>query len=1471
MRDRFFTFFFALLISNTYGQTSTRILLHSGALEPAPNLESFISAPLPPETERVDGYYYHFIQFYSLPSTSQKQQLQKAGIILGDYIPYNTFMAALPIILDKNILRDLNIRAVIPQSPIQKIAGVLLSGVPDYARIEKGKADLRIQYQKNITAARAHELATEVGLVLHHQDLNRIITLRVEENAVEQLAALPWVFFIEPIAPPSTPDDTRGRSLHRSNSINQMDYLPGRHYDGSGTAAALADDGVVGPHIDFQGRLTNHTTNAPGGSHGDMTAGILAGAGNLNPSMAGMATGVQLHVFSITGYPQIVNAVTNHATLGTVVSSTSYSQGCNEYTSDTQFGDQTTRDNPHLLFVFSAGNNGSGNCQYGAGSGWGNITGGYKQGKNVLAVANLDAFEVRDNSSSRGPASDGRIKPDISANGREQNSTNTNNTYQVGGGTSAACPGIAGIACQLIQAYKELYNAPQAPTALIKACLLNSAEDLGNPGPDFTYGYGRVNALRALQTIEDNRFFRDTISQGITHTHTINVPANVAELRVMVYWHDEGGSPASSIALVNDLDMVITDPASVSWQPWVLDHTPNATSLNAPATRGPDHLNNMEQITISNPLPGSYTITIDGYSVPAGPQEYFIVYEFRTDQIIVTYPMGGEGLVPGEQELIRWDALKGIGTFSIHYSTNGGTTWTLIANNVSANTLHYLWTVPSTITGQARIRVSRGTVWGMSPNNFAIIGVPSNITVTWACPDSLRLEWTAVNGAAGYEISKLGPMYMDSIGMTTTNSFVVTGLNNVATGYWFSVRAVLPNGVKGRRANAIYKSPGMFSCPLQTDVELKQIKAPASGSIPACVINNPFNIKVEIKNSGINAVSNIPVSFQVNGGSVITETYTGTLTANQSVNYTFTASVNLNIPGSNTIKVWCAYPGDMNLLNDTAAHSSTVITGVVVNLPVTESFQGFTNCSTASDCEATNCNLSNGWRNATNLNEDDIDWRTHNGATPSSGTGPTTDHTLGTSAGKYIYLEASGSCFNKTALLFSPCINLTGTVYPQLSYWYHMYGAAMGSLSVDVMSNGEWNFNVVPTVSGNQGNQWLNGYFNLLPYVGQTIVIRFRGITGTNYTSDLALDDIDISESTLPPVANFTASASSGCIGKIVQFTDLSTHNPTSWNWSFNPPTVTFVNGTSATSQHPEVMFTMAGFYDVTLTVSNPYGSNSMMQPNAVIISSPVPVPIIEDFQSGVFPPSSWNVIAAGGSHTWQGINSITGYSGSLTSAAYVNNFNYNNPGAQDILETYEINLTGGVDPRMTFDVAYVRYSPVYSDTLRIDISPDCGQSWINGVYLKGGLTLATGPDQTSNFIPSSASQWRKDTVDLTPFIGNNIIIRFVNVNHYGNNLFIDNVNVYDIITGYMNPVAAHQPVTISPNPASGIIHLSLNKGMELLPARIDILDMGGRIVQSMPATGYHTQIDLRHISRGVYHLQVKTGKENYRYKVILY
>ncbi|MEP7168968.1 MAG: hypothetical protein ABI855_06310, partial [Bacteroidota bacterium] len=292
-------------------QQDNRIMLHSGATLPAANLEQFITNGQPDAGEIVEGYYYRFIQFNSIPTDAVKNIISQSGIVLLNYIPHNAFMAAIPVNYNFSNLRNYNIRSITAQHPIQRINTKLLGIAPGYAIKEKGFVDVVVQYQKNISPLVAQEAARKTGTVLSASDFNHTITLRVPEKSIQEIAQLPWVFYIDAVAPASTPDDTKGRSLHRSNVINS-DYIMGRHYDGSGVAAALADDGEVGPHIDFTGRITNHLTGF-GGTHGDMTSGILAGAGNLDPVIRGMATGVQLHVFDIGPYPQIIDAVANYA------------------------------------------------------------------------------------------------------------------------------------------------------------------------------------------------------------------------------------------------------------------------------------------------------------------------------------------------------------------------------------------------------------------------------------------------------------------------------------------------------------------------------------------------------------------------------------------------------------------------------------------------------------------------------------------------------------------------------------------------------------------------------------------------------------------------------------------------------------------------------------------------------------------------------------------------------------------------------------------------------------------------------------------------------------------------------------------------------------------------------------------------------------------------------------------------------
>ena len=156
--------------------------------------------------------------------------------------------------------------------------------------------------------------------------------------------------------------------------------------------------------------------------------------------------------------------------------------------------------------------------------------------------------------------------------------------------------------------------------------------------------------------------------------------------------------------------------------------------------------------------------------------------------------------------------------------------------------------------------------------------------------------------------------------------------------------------------------------------------------------------------------------------------------------------------------------------------------------------------------------LVTGWSNQAG---DDLDWWVDNngtnGGVMSIQTGPIGDRTSNSTSGKYMYVEAgnAGGTPNKLAILQSNCYDLTSLGTPYLTFWYHMRGSQMGSLTVELNVNGT----IIPNVwsaSGDQGLKWRQGWVNLATYAaGQNNVrVRFRAVTGSGALSDIAIDDV---------------------------------------------------------------------------------------------------------------------------------------------------------------------------------------------------------------------------------------------------------------------------------------------------------------------------------------------------------------------------
>ncbi|MDG2139087.1 MAG: S8 family serine peptidase [Flavobacteriales bacterium] len=768
---------------------------------------------------------YCFLVFNELPTEPQKEIIEQLGIRFLEYLPRNTFVVNMPQNFNPILLDPFGVINLFNVHPDNKLDPKIQNGVyPDWA-LKEDRLSIKVLFYRDVDFNLLDNILGSFDYQLDYtRTISKSISITINTSNLEDFININEVWYIEPIDPPSVAENKTARTLHRSNAIN-TNYASGAHYNGEGINIMMQDDGLVGPHIDRQGRLDQSfcigCSSNINNDHGDHVSGTIMGAGNLDPIAKGMADGSFLYVFSSSNnnYDDVPTIYQNN---DVIITSKSYSNGCNAgYTSLAKDLDEQINLYPSLTHVFSAGNNGTSDCGYGAGSGWGNVTGGHKQAKNVICVANLTQISNLAGSSSRGPAADGRIKPDVGAKGTSVNSTLPGNTYDSFTGTSMACPGVAGCMAQLYQAYKELNGNINPPSALMKCIVLNSADDLGNPGPDFKYGWGEINVMRGLNILEEGNYQSGAISQASSNNHDIIIPNGIKEMKIMVYWHDKEASTSSTIALVNNLDIQLATPLGNTISPWVLDPTPNSLLLDSDAVRGIDSLNNMEQITIKDPVPGIYNLLVNGTSVPFGPQEYWLTYELFSDDIQLTYPIGGEGLVPGEYEIIRWDAPEDNTPFMLEYTLDDGISWTTITTATSVNANYYHWSIPSLINGlpyatnQARIRISRNGVVDESDTNFTIIDVP-DVTVDWICPDSIYVIWDTVAGATAYEVSMLGQKYMDSITTVFANgnptqSALIINPNPLILDSWFSVSAKY-NGNNGRRDIAINAQPINSSC-----------------------------------------------------------------------------------------------------------------------------------------------------------------------------------------------------------------------------------------------------------------------------------------------------------------------------------------------------------------------------------------------------------------------------------------------------------------------------------------------------------------------------------------------------------------------------------------------------------------------------------------------------------------------------------
>ena len=364
--------------------------------------------------------------------------------------------------------------------------------------------------------------------------------------------------------------------------------------------------------------------------------------------------------------------------------------------------------------------------------------------------------------------------------------------------------------------------------------------------------------------------------------------------------------------------------------------------------------------------------------------------------------------------------------------------------------------------------------------------------------------------------------------------------------------------------------------------------------------------------------------------------------------------------------------------------------------------------------------------------------------------------------------------------------------------------------------------------------------------------------------------------STILPEVDFMADREIVCTGKTVSFTDLSKYSPIEWEWQFDPSDVTFVEGTSSTSQNPKVVFDKGGSFSVTLTVWNLNGSSTLTKFDMIAAGGIEPY-FNETFDSLDLANGLWTVENPDDDVTWELYDLNSG--NNHKTAVGVDFSNYYFIGERDRLISPNFNLEGLSSASLEFQHAYAQRFTGMTDSLIVYVSADCGETWTR-VYEGGedGSGNFATHELTDNFWPVNYWDWCMAgwgasciSIDLTPWAGQpNIRIAFETYSNYGNPLMIDNVSVSQYV-GTDEIVQDNDELQVFPNPSGGSFTVVIpgNRSMN----RLRLINRMGQTVYSADFTAQKKRVEVRppnQLPPGLYFLKITGTKETLIEKVII-
>ncbi len=542
--------------------------------------------------------------------------------------------------------------------------------------------------QRSYVAQQTNERAL-YRIAQQHDSLHKVqmglVSNYFKKNPGARKSGHSWVNGLWPTGKPKyiIEHNRRAAVASRVNELYTGGTL-GETFTGRGMLVGVWENGAPLPeHMEYEGRLTVRDQADELRDHASHVMGTIIASG-INSEARGIAFEARVDAYSAIGYvAEIAVAAAN----GLLVSNHSYgaAAGYNSsgewlgdpdistqedwkfgiYNSEASVLDQIAYNAPYYLLVRSAGNE---RGESGAGGfppdGPFDCMTGEAIAKNVLAVGNAlktvpvpqgPADIALSNSSSWGPSDDGRIKPDLVATGSSVLSLSSSgpDQYTTLSGTSMSSPVTAGTCILLQQMHERMYGTVMRSSTL-KAILLHTTVESGlNDGPDYSHGYGFLDAGMAARTISEKdlrtKIIEYPLANGETYELEFEVTDNSSPLVVSVGWTDPEGSPVTEavldptdLKLVNDLDVRVFAPDNTEFMPWILD----PSIPDAPATNGDNFRDNYEKTEINNPVTGTYRIIVTHKGDLQNSSQIFSLIASnlpRTDDRQTFYWIGGNG------------------------------------------------------------------------------------------------------------------------------------------------------------------------------------------------------------------------------------------------------------------------------------------------------------------------------------------------------------------------------------------------------------------------------------------------------------------------------------------------------------------------------------------------------------------------------------------------------------------------------------------------------------------------------------------------------------------------------------------------------------------------------------------------------------------------------------------------------------